>query len=408
MSVVGDEHVREVLRGGGRKLVVPEDAVLTPQALESVERLGLEVQRGHDQPSPLGADPGRAIQRTLYRRRPRWVAPGRPRGLRPTRFGRLGFIGAGGVGATCAQLAANSGMADEVVLIDIVPGVAESLALDIEHSSGVTGSSTRARGGTSLDLVAGCDAIVVTAGRPRTPGMDRSALLEVNGNVIRGAAEMVAQFAPEAVVIVVTNPLDEMTHEFWAASGMPARRVLGMAGTLDSSRFRHEIARAAGVQPRDVEAITLGSHGAEMVPIISTAKVRGRPLVDVLSEERVAACVKATIDGGAAVVRLRRTGSATIAPAHATAELLDAIRGAQAGPVPVAAMLEGEYGLDGVFLGVPAVLGRDGVTQIVEQRLSDEELESLRAAGAAIERRLASQDFEIRAERSSHGVANRG
>lgn len=388
MPVVGEEDVRDALRRGHRKLVIPEDAVVTPQALDSVERLGLTIQRGAPEPSPIGTDRGRAIQRTLYRRSPRWVASDRPRGLRPTRFGRLGFVGAGGVGATAAHLAAMANMADEVVLIDIVPGVAESIALDLEHASGVTGAPTRGRGGTSLDLVAGCDAVVVTAGRPRTPGMDRSALLEVNGNVIRGAAEAVAQYAPDAVVIVVTNPLDEMTHEFWAAAGMPARQVIGMAGTLDSSRFRHEVALAAGVGPRDVEAVTLGSHGAEMVPVISTAKVRGKPLVDVLAPEQIDACVKATIEGGAAVVRLRRTGSATIAPAHATVELLDAIRGAQAGPVPVSAMLEGEYGLEGLFLGVPAVLGRDGVIEVVEQRLSESELRGLRAAATAIEERL--------------------
>jgi malate dehydrogenase len=308
--------------------------------------------------------------------------------MAPTRFGRLGFIGAGGVGATAAHLAALADMADEVVLVDIVPGVAAAVALDLEHASGITGARTVGRGGTGMDLVAGCDAVVITAGRPRTPGMDRSALLEVNGGVIRAAAEAVAQYAPGAIAIVVTNPLDEMTHGFWEASGLEPRRVIGMAGTLDSSRFRHEIARAAGVQARDVEAITLGSHGGEMVPVTSTATVRGRPLADVLSPRQIQDCIEATVDGGAAVVRLRRTGSAIYAPAHATVELLDAIRGARAGPLPVSAMLEGEYGIDGVFLGVPAVLGREGVVEVVEQRLAAAELEGLRGAAAAIRGRL--------------------
>jgi malate dehydrogenase len=220
--------------------------------------------------------------------------------------------------------------------------------------------------------------------------MARSALLEINGSVIRSVGEAVAQHAPDAVVVVVTNPLDEMTFELWRSSGLPAERVLGMAGTLDSSRFRNEIAAAAGVQPRDVDAITLGSHGAEMVPLVSTATVRGRALADVLSAAEIRRCVQRTVEGGAAVVALRRTGSATIAPAHATVELLDAMRGARAGAVPVSAMLTGEYGIEGVFLGVPAVLGRSGVLEVVELRLDDAELAALRTAAAAISSRLAS------------------
>jgi malate dehydrogenase len=389
VNVVGEEHVREAFRSGQRKLVVSGDDIVTPQALDALERLGLRIIRGPlEKPAPIGADPGRAIRRSLYRRGARWVAPDRPRGLTPTRFGRLGLIGAGGVGAATAHLAALGGIADEIRLVDIVPGLAESIALDIEHASGITGSPTRARGGTTLDLVGACDAIVITAGRPRTPGMDRAALQKVNGPVIRAAAEAIAQFAPDAVVIVVTNPLDEMTYELWRASGCAPERVLGMAATLDSSRFRNAIAAAAGVQPRDVHAITLGSHGDEMVPVVSTATVRGRPLVDVLPNPRIQACVRETVDGGGAVVRLRRTGSATIAPAHATIELLEALRGAQAGTVPVAAYLQGEYGIEDLFLGVPAVLGRGGVLEVVELKLSDEERAALAAAAESVRGRL--------------------
>jgi malate dehydrogenase len=350
----------------------------------------VQIVRGPlEKPAPSGADPGRAIRRGLYRRGARWVASDRPRGLTPTRFARLGFVGAGGVGATTAHLAAISGMADEICLIDIVPGLAASVALDIEHASGITGSPTRARGGTTLDLVSGCDVVVITAGRPRTPGMERAALLQVNGPVIRGAAEAIAQFAPGAVAVVVTNPLDEMTYELWRTSQQPPERVIGMAATLDSSRLRNAIAAAAGVQPRDVHAITLGSHGNEMVPIVSTATVRGRPLVDVLPPERIQACVRETVEGGAAVVALRRTGSATVAPAHATVELLEAIRGAQAGAVPVSAYLQGEYGIEDVFVGVPAVLGRGGVLEIVELKLSEQERSALVKAATAFRERLA-------------------
>jgi malate dehydrogenase len=389
VSVVGEEHVRDAFRRGRRKVVVANDDIVTPQALDAVERLGLQIVRGPlEKPAPVGTDPGRAIRRGLYRRGARWVASDRPRGLLPTRFARLGFIGAGGVGASTAHLAAISGMADEICLIDIVPGLAASVALDIEHASGITGSPTRARGGTTLDLVSGCDVVVITAGRPRTPGMDRSALAAVNGTVVRSAAEAIAQFAPEAVAIVVTNPLDEMTYELWRASGQPPERVLGMAATLDSSRLRNAIAAAAGVAPRDVHAIALGSHGDEMVPIVSAATVRGRPLTDVLPRERIDACVRDTIGGGGAVVSLRRTGSATIAPAHATIELLEALRGAQAGWVPVSAYLQGEYGIEGLFIGVPAVLGRGGVLEVVELSLSDPEHLALSTAAASIRGRL--------------------
>lgn len=389
MSVVGEEHVRDAFRRGRRKVVVANDDIVTPQALDAVERLGLQIVRGPlEKPAPIGTDPGRAIRRGLYRRGARYVASDRPRGLIPTRFTRLGFIGAGGVGATTAHLAAISGMADEIVLIDIVPGLAASIALDIEHASGITAASTRARGGTTLDLVSGCDAVVITAGRPRTPGMDRAALLQINGTVIRSAAEALAQFAPEAVAIVVTNPLDEMTYELWRSSGQPPERVIGMAATLDSSRFRNAIAAAAGVPPRDVQAITLGSHGDEMVPIVSTATVRGRSLDQVLPQDRIDACVRETIGGGGAVVTLRRTGSATIAPAHATIELLEALRGAQAGWVPVSAYLQGEYGIEDLFLGVPAVLGRGGVLEVVELKISDDERAALTTAAEAIRARL--------------------
>jgi malate dehydrogenase len=389
VSVVGEEHVRDAFRRGRRKVVVANDDIVTPQALDAVERLGLQIVRGPlEKPAPVGTDPGRAIRRGLYRRGARWVASDRPRGLLPTRFARLGFIGAGGVGASTAHLAAISGMADEICLIDIVPGLAASIALDIEHASGITGSPTRARGGTTLDLVSGCDVVVITAGRPRTPGMDRSALAAVNGTVVRSAAEAIAQFAPEAVAVVVTNPLDEMTYELWRAGGQPPERVIGMAATLDSSRFRNAIAAAAGVAPRDVHAITLGSHGDEMVPIVSAATVRGRPLPDVLPRERIDACVRETIGGGGAVVSLRRTGSATIAPAHATIELLEALRGAQAGWVPVSAYLQGEYGIEGLFIGVPAVLGRGGVLEVVELSLSEAERLALGTAAASIRGRL--------------------
>jgi malate dehydrogenase len=218
--------------------------------------------------------------------------------------------------------------------------------------------------------------------------MSRKDLVEVNGRVIRAISEQIAAHAPEAIVLVVTNPLDEMTEAALLATGFPRERVLGMAGTLDSSRFRYHLAMAAGVSPADVSAFTLGSHGAEMVPITSKATIAGTSIRTVLDEAAIARAVRDTIDGGAAVVSLRRTGSATIAPAHAILEVLDGIRGARAGPIPVSVRLEGEYGIEGVVVGVPAILGRSGLIEVVELDLAPEELTALRAAAEAVRDRL--------------------
>ena len=390
MPVVSEYDVRATAAAGRRMLDVGLDAIITPQALEVADQLGVELRHGGAAPQAVPAvDSARAIQRGLLRRSPRWVPPEPRRGSEPTRFSRIAFVGGGMVGATTAHLTALTGMADELAIVDIVPGIATATALDIEHASGITGSTTRLRGGTSLDLVAGADVVVVTAGRPRSPGMDRAKLIAVNQRVIADVGEAVGSHAPGAIVIVITNPVDEMTHEMWRASGLSDQRVVGMAGTLDSSRFRRSLALAAEVQPRDVWAVTMGSHGDEMVPIISSATIKGRPATEVLSKRQLETCVTEAVNGGAHVVALRKTGSAAIAPAHATVELLDAIRGASADPVPVTAMVHGEYGLDGVFLGVRARLSTDGVTEIIEDALSIGEREELRLAAEAISRRVA-------------------
>ena len=389
MAVISEYDVRSAARSGQRRLVVPPGAIITPQAIEVAESAGVELR--HDDPPAAvpGIDPSRAIQRLLLKRSPRWRAPEPRRGMTPTRFTRVAFVGSGMVGTTTAHLTAMTGMADELTIIDVMPGLAAATALDIEHASGITGAPTRARGGTSLELVAGADVVVVTAGRPRTPGMTRAGLLEINGRVVRDVAEAIGAHAPAAVVIVVTNPVDEMTHELWRASGLRDHQVMGMAGTLDSSRFRNALAEAAGVQPADVWAIALGSPGAGMVPVLSTATIKGRSARDVLSAAKLEQCVQLAVDGGAAVVALRKTGSAFIAPAHAVVEVLEALRGATSEPLPVSVMLHGEYGLDGVFLGVRARLARNGVAEVVEDHLSDDEARLVAKAAAAIRDRLA-------------------
>lgn len=391
MPVVSEHDVRHAAQLGRKVVAAPPDAVVTPQAVEVAEQLALRIVR--DEPTPPAmpeVNPAQAVQRTLLRRNPRWVSPPPQRGDRPSRFTKVGVVGAGMVGTTAGHLCAMSGLADEIALIDVVPGIAAGTALDLEHASGITGAATRASGGTSLSLVADCDVVVVTAGRPRTPGMSRADLIEINGRVVSDVASAIAEYAPHAVAIVVTNPVDEMTFRMWQDSGLPAQQVLGMAGTLDSSRFRNALAAAAGVRPTDVDAIALGSHGAEMVPIVSSATIKGKPLQAMLDKATIDRCVEETINGGASVVALRRTGSAFVAPAHAVVELLNAMRGAKPGPVPVSAMLNGHFGIEGVFLGVPALLDRDGIHEIVEYKISDEERTALQTAASSIQKRLKS------------------
>ncbi|MCP4317791.1 MAG: malate dehydrogenase [Hyphomicrobiales bacterium] len=228
----------------------------------------------------------------------------------------------------------------------------------------------------------------ITAGRPHTHGMTRADLIDVNRRVIQAAAEAIRSMAPDAVVIVVTNPLDEMTVEMLRATGFAREQVLGMAGTLDSSRFRNTLALAAGVSSADVEAITLGSHGDEMAPIVSRARIKGRQLDVFLDTDQIDACVKDAVTGGGQVVALRKTGSATIAPAPASIELIDHIRGARSGPVPVSMMLEGEFEISGVVLGVPGHLGSGGLIAVEEISLSASELGALQVAANAIRQRL--------------------
>lgn len=386
--VIGSDAVEDARRRGRIVLEVLPDDIVTALARETAERVGINLVDGPlERPQPARTDAAISMQRVLYRRSPKWVAPVRAVG-KARRLGKLALIGAGGVGGNVAHLAAMQDLADEIALIDIAPGMAAATALDLNHTSGITGARARCIGGESLELVAGAEVVVVTAGRARRPGMSRADLIDVNARVIRQAAEAIRSAAPDAIVIVVTNPLDEMTVEMLRASGFPRERVLGMAGTLDSSRFRNALAMAAGVAPADVEAFTLGSHGDEMAPIPSRARIKGRSLDVFLSPDQIEACVQDAVTGGGQVVALKKSGSATIAPAHASIELIDHIRGARTGPVPVSVMLQGEYGIDGVVLGVPAHLGATGLVEVEELRLTDQEQAALQRAADAIRSRL--------------------
>lgn len=388
VRVIGSETLEEARRKGRISFEVLPGDIVTSLARESAERIGIRLVEGPlERPAPPRADGKTAMRRALHRRSPRWAPPSRaPRKAR--KISRLALIGAGGVGSALAHLAAIGGVAREIAILDVAPGLAASLALDLEHASGITRASAKCVGGEDSGLLADAELVVVSAGRPRAPGMSRADLLEANARVIRLAGEAIRSQAPDAIVIVITNPLDEMTVEMLRAAGFPRERVLGMAGTLDGARFRRALADAAGVPPADVEAIALGSHGEEMVPLPSLARIRGRPLSAFLGAERIESCAREAVEGGAKLVELRRSGSATLAPAHAALELIDHIRGSRIGPVPASVMLEGEYGIEGIALGVPVHLGRGGLIRVEELRLEAGELEALRVAARAIRERL--------------------
>lgn len=386
--VIGVEAIEDARRKRRVVFEVLPNDIVTALALETAKHIGIKLVEGplEKQLTPR-TDGAIAQQRALYRRSPKWKTPIRaPR--KAGRFAKITFVGAGGVGGNIAHLASIADMAAELALIDIIPGLAAAVALDLNHTTGITGGAARCYGGENLNLVANADVVVVTAGRARSPGMSRADLIDVNARVIRQAGAAIRADAPNAVVIVVTNPLDEMTLEMLRATEFPRERVLGMAGTLDSARFRNALAMAAGVTPADVTAIMLGSHGDEMAPITSLARIKGRPLSVFLSQDQIDVCAKDAVTGGGQVVALKKSGSATIAPAHSTIELLDHMRGARTGPVPVSMMLEGEYGISDVVLGVPAHLGRSGMLKVESLRLTANESAQLNAAAAAIRTRL--------------------
>lgn len=387
--VIGSDLIEDARQRGRIVFEVLEGDIVTALARESAARLGIKLVDG---PLEAVAQPvtegGTALRRGLYRRSPKWVTPRSAKTRNARRFSKIALVGAGGVGGTIAHLAANADMADEIALIDIAPGMAAATALDLNHASGITGTKARCTGSEDLASVSGAEVIIVTAGRARSPGMTRADLIETNKRVIHSTGNAIRTQAPDAIVIVVTNPLDEMTVEMLRATGFPRERVLGMAGTLDSSRFRNALAQAAGVTPADVTAMTLGSHGDEMAPIPSHARIKGRPLDVFLTQDVIAACVRDAITGGGQVVALKKSGSATIAPAHSSVELLDHIRGAKLGPVPVSVMLEGEFDISGVVLGVPAHLGHSGLVEVDQIRLSADEMTALHGAADAIRTRL--------------------
>ncbi len=290
---------------------------------------------------------------------------------------RITVVGAGHVGATAAQRIAERELAREVVLVDIVEGLPQGKALDQWESAPVEGFDTRVRGSQGYEETAGSGIYVVTAGLARKPGMSRDDLVTKNAAIIRGIAEEIRERSPESIIIMVTNPLDVMAYVAKEVTGFPRERVLGMAGILDTARFRSFISLELDVSVEDVQALVLGGHGDSMVPLVSTVSVGGIPLTELLPAERIEALVERTRKGGGEIVGLLKTGSAYYAPSAAATQMVEAIVRDKKRILPCAAWLEREYGLEGLFLGVPCKLGRGGLEQILEVRLSDDEREAL-------------------------------
>jgi len=306
------------------------------------------------------------------------------------RSGKVAVIGAGFYGSTTAMRLAEYDIFDTVVLTDVLEGKAEGLALDMNQSRPIQNFETKIVGqttgldGSGYEAIKGCAIVVITAGLPRKPGMSRMDLIETNAKIVRQVSENIAKHAPESVVIVVSNPLDEMTALAQLATGFPKNRVMGQAGMLDTARFTNFVAEKTGSNVSDVKTLTLGSHGETMVPVPSQSSVKGKALSEVLPKEDIDALVDRTRNGGAEVVALLKTGSAYYAPSAAAAQMAKAVATNSGQVMPVCAWVDGEYGISGVYLGVEAEIGSKGINKVVETKLTPEETTALKTAAEAV------------------------
>jgi len=304
--------------------------------------------------------------------------------------GKVTVVGSGFYGSTTALRLAEYNIFETVVLTDIVEGKPEGLALDMNQSRAIEGFETKIIGATTTaegagyEATANSDVVVITAGLPRKPGMSRMDLIGVNAGIVRGVAENIAKHSPKAVIIVVSNPLDEMTALAQIATGFPKNQVMGQAGMLDTARFTNFVAEKVGVPVGSVKTLTLGSHGETMVPVPSRCTVDGKPLSEILSEGDIAELVDRTRNGGAEVVALLKTGSAYYAPSAAAARMAKAVIEDSGAVMPVCAWVDGQYGIEGVYLGVEAEIGKSGVRKVVESSLTASEVEALKVAAEAV------------------------
>src|SRR5215211_4037087 len=296
---------------------------------------------------------------------------------------KITVVGAGNVGATIAQHLGQRDYAD-LILVDVEEGLPQGKALDLNQAGAVAGYDAALTGSNDYEETAGSDVVVITSGLPRKPDMSREDLLEANREIVTEVCRHVAERSPDAVVIVVTNPLDAMCHVAFEATGFPRQRVIGMAGILDSARLRTFLARELGVSTAEVSGLVLGGHGDTMVPVLSSTHVAGSPIRNLLSAERLEEIVQRTREGGAEVVELLGSGSAFYAPSAAVVEMVDAVLLDRKRLLACTALCQGEYGIDNLFVGVPVKLGKDGVEQIVEIELEDEEREQLRRSADSV------------------------
>jgi malate dehydrogenase len=310
--------------------------------------------------------------------------------IQVSRSGKVSVIGAGFYGSTTAMRLAEYDIFETVVLTDVVDGKAEGLALDMNQSRPIEKFETKIIGqtttadGSGYEAIKGSNIVVITAGLPRKPGMSRMDLIETNAKIVRQVSENVAKHAPDAVVIVVSNPLDEMTALAQLATGFPKNKVMGQAGMLDTARFSNFVAEITGSDINDVKTLTLGSHGETMVPVPSQSSVKGKVLSDVLSKTDIDSLVDRTRNGGAEVVALLKTGSAYYAPSAAAARMAKAVITNSGEVMPVCAWVDGEFGISGVYLGVEAEIGSNGINKVVETKLSEDELNNLKIAAEAV------------------------
>src|SRR5262245_41966903 len=296
---------------------------------------------------------------------------------------KVSIVGAGNVGATAAERIVDKELAD-VVLVDIIEGVPQGKALDLAESAPIEGYDCRLTGSNTYRETANSDIVVITAGIPRKPGMSRDDLLKTNYGIVKGLTEEVVKNSPNCIVIVVSNPLDAMVQTAFRVSRFPKQRVMGMAGVLDSARFRTFIAMELNVSVENIHAFVLGGHGDTMVPLPRYSTVSGIPITELMSKERIDALVKRTANGGAEMVGLLKTGSAYYAPSAASVEMLEAIFKDKKKILPCAAYLEGEYGIHGLYVGVPAKLGKNGIEEIIQIKLTSEEDAALKKSAAAV------------------------
>jgi len=301
---------------------------------------------------------------------------------------KITVVGAGNVGATCAHWAVARELAD-VVLIDVLEGIPQGKALDLMEAAPVEGFDCLVTGTNDYRDTAGSDLVVITAGIARKPGMSRDDLLATNNRIVGEVAAKVAAYSPEAVLIVVSNPLDVMTYTAWKKSGFPSHRVMGMSGVLDAARFRTFVARELGVSFEDVATFVMGGHGDDMVPLVRYTYAGGIPITQLLPADRIAAMVQRTRQGGAEIVNYLKTGSAFYAPGAAVIQMATAVLKDKKRILPVAAYLNGEYGEKDIYLGVPAIIGAGGVEKVIEIELDAGEKQMLQKSAASVRKLLA-------------------